>query len=143
MSFTFFIPHPSPGGDTTVNMTVWNTTCIQLSDNMFKRKFLTSYVMLYSGCGIDLNKQWGMFLRTSWGSQDSGSLVVTPACGCVCGSNWAALLKHRVAYIEIVQGKYEAIRCIFRKLGIGSLLSSFCGSAYQHASGTVKMGVII
>ena len=41
MSFTFFIPHPSPGGDTTVNTTVGNTTCKQLSDNVFNWKCLT------------------------------------------------------------------------------------------------------
>ena len=41
MSFTFFIPHPSPGGDTTVNMIVGNTTCEQLSDNVFNWKCLT------------------------------------------------------------------------------------------------------
>ena len=41
MSFIFFIPNPSPGGDTIVNMIVGNTNCRQLSDNVFSGKCLT------------------------------------------------------------------------------------------------------
>jgi len=51
---------------------------------------------------------------------------------CVCGSNWAPLLKHKVAYTETVK-EYDAICCIFRKVGMENLLSSFCGMAYRVA----------
>jgi hypothetical protein len=41
MGFTCFTTHRSPGGDTTVNMTVWNTTCRQLSDDELNGKCLS------------------------------------------------------------------------------------------------------
>jgi hypothetical protein len=53
MSFTFYIPHPGPGGDTTVNMTVGNTTCKQLSDDVFKLEVSNSH-RCDARFGIDL-----------------------------------------------------------------------------------------
>jgi hypothetical protein len=64
--------------------------------------------MLDSGCGVELQKQGEDILEPPEEARTHVQKLYLQQCGCVCGSNWAALLKHRVAHIETVK-EYHAI----------------------------------
>jgi len=85
------------------------------------------YLMLDSGCGIELHKHWDRSLRASRESQDSCPKVIPP-------EMHLCLWQQLGSSCEAQSGIYwncRRIWCIFRKLGMENLLSSFCDTEYR------------